>query len=46
MKPADIIEVPINVIVDMLLSGDIGVDELTDEQKRELPASVRKELGI
>ena len=46
MRPADIIEVPINVVVDMLLSGEIDITELTDEQKNKLPESIKKELNL
>jgi hypothetical protein len=46
MKPADLIEVPIIVIIDMLESGEIEYSELTDEQKEQVPNKTRKLLGI
>jgi ribosomal protein S13 len=44
MRPADIIAVPINVIVDMLLNGEIRLSDLTEEQIEQLPESLKKEV--
>jgi hypothetical protein len=40
MRPADIIPTPVNVLIDLLLSGEIKVEELTDEQIKQIPKSV------
>jgi hypothetical protein len=42
MKPADTIQVPIDIVIDMLLSGEITLDELTEEQISQIPDSVKK----
>jgi hypothetical protein len=45
MRPADIIAVPINVIIDMLLNGEIRLSDLTEEQIEQIPHDVKKRVS-
>lgn len=46
MEPTDLIQVPIEIIIDMLLSGDISPEELSDEQIMELPDYIKIRFNI